>query len=251
MYAVAFLASCAIVGRKEGPKLLCAAFVAGCAVASLGGMWEYVTQPDPAWRVMFHWENPNALAGVLVLGLFAALGLGFSSPRTISIIYLFAGGIIGSALLLTQSKGGLAGAFVGGLALFMFLGAYVRSNIGLKVGYLVAPFVLAVVLFVGLTKVQKSATAAPSPDPATPPPPSGGPAPLGRVLNPMSTAEQSASFRFNLWKGCVALIKENPIGYGIGTYRFQSARPGNTSETKLAHNSFLQLAVEAGPVVRL
>ncbi len=314
MYGVAFMASAAIVGRKEGPKLLCGAFVAGCIVTSLGAMREYVTQPDPAWRVMFHWENPNALAGILVLGLFTAIGLGYASSKPVAVVWCFAGGILGSTLLLTQSKGGLGGVLaglvfyflllayyrrssvglkaflffildlvaialllkvlgfaigiaglkgvlLGAFALLVFLGAYTKSKVGVKVLYLAAPFVLALIIFVGLTKIQKTVgtdpgpTAAPvaqaSGDPATPLAPTGGPAPLGRVLNPMSTAEQSASFRFNLWKGCLTLIKDNVIGDGIGTYRFQSAKPGNTSETKLAHNSFLQLAVEAGPLASI
>src|SRR5204862_536544 len=62
---------------------------------------------------------------------------------------------------------------------------------------------------------------------------------------PVATAsadqnEQSSGFRFLLWKGAAKLIKSNPIGYGIGTYRYESARPGYTTETQLAHNTFLQ-----------
>jgi len=258
MYSVAFLASCAIVGRQEGPKLLCGAFVAGCAVTAVGGMRDYVSQPDPTWRIMFHWQDPNALAGMLVLSLFVAIGLGLASSRLTAILCLFAGGLIGASLLITQSKGGLAGAMLGGLVLFIFLWVYVRSRLGIKLLYLFAPFALAVVFFLGLVKVEKwshsspppaaaATTGAPAPVTAAP----AAPEPLDRVLNPMSTAEQSAGFRFNLWKGCWTLIKENPLGYGIGTYQFQSARTGNTTETKLAHNSFIQLAVEAGPLAAL
>jgi hypothetical protein len=259
MYAVAFLASCAIAGRQEGPKLLCGAFVAGCSLTALGGMLEYVTAPDPTWRIMYHWQDPNALAGVLVLGLFVAIGLGYSSSKGGAIFCLIGAGLIGTALLFTQSKGGLGGAMAAGLVLFIFVGAYVRSNMGVKLLYLFSPFVLSVVFFLGLAHIAKSTPppASPAPAVAVPVPAAksdpvpAAPEPLGRVLNPMSTAEQSAGFRLNLWKGCWFLIKANPLGYGIGTYRFESARPGNTTETKLAHNSFLQLAVEAGPLASL
>jgi O-antigen ligase/tetratricopeptide (TPR) repeat protein len=251
MYAVVFMTACAVAGRQTGPKILCGAFVAGCSVTAFGAVFEFITQPDPTWRVMFHWQDPNALAGILVLGFFVAIGLGFASTRLTAIAFGLAAGLIGNSILLTLSKGGLLGVLAGGLALFIFLGAYTRTRLGLKLAYLAAPFVLAILIFSGVHKVQSS-LATPSQTASTAPASSvaarvPAPDPLGRVLNPMSTAEQSAGFRINLWKGCLSLIKDNPVGYGIGTYRYQSAKPGNTTETKLAHNSFLQLAVESSP----
>ena len=44
------------------------------------------------------------------------------------------------------------------------------------------------------------------------------------------------------------MIRENPIGFGIGTYRFWSARPGLTTQTHLGHQTYLQLGVETGIV---
>ena len=42
-------------------------------------------------------------------------------------------------------------------------------------------------------------------------------------------------------------MKGNPVGYGFGTYRYESARPAwLTTETQLTHNAYFQIGVEAG-----
>jgi hypothetical protein len=76
----------------------------------------------------------------------------------------------------------------------------------------------------------------------------GGAVSLGRITNASNTSEQSAGFRQALWKGTIELIKDRPQGFGLGTYRHESARPGITTQTVYAHNSYLQIGAEAGVV---
>lgn len=246
---VAFMAVIACGGRWRGLKLLCAFFVAGCFLVAMGGVDQYVGQPDPTWRIMVRWQDPNAMAGMLLLGLFAGIGLSYSSSRLAALLPLIASGAIGSAIILTQSKGALVSVLLGFLALFVMIGVYSRERAASRLGSMLLVVVIAVAGTAWFQHIQRSPRVAETTTQSRPslqPPQS--PQSLGRLLNPASTAEQSAGFRLNLWKGCLHLIKERPTGYGAGTYRFESAMPGNTTETQLAHNTFLQLAVEIGPL---
>lgn len=68
---------------------------------------------------------------------------------------------------------------------------------------------------------------------------------LGSRLSQSSeTATQSGTFRKLLWQTSLALAKTNPKGSGIGTFRFESGRPGIIEPAVLAHNSYLQLLAE-------
>ncbi|HSI72944.1 MAG TPA: O-antigen ligase family protein, partial [Fimbriimonas sp.] len=144
--------------------------------------------------------------------------------------------LCGSAILLTQSKGGLLALAVGGVVLgvLTFLWGKVEGLERLKpalgrIFAVVLSLLMAGMILTVLTRTDKN----------------GGV--LARVTSSSGTAEQSAGYRANLWKGAIAMVKERPIGYGIGTYRFESARPGITPQTHLAHQTYLQLAAEASP----
>ncbi len=73
--------------------------------------------------------------------------------------------------------------------------------------------------------------------------------PIQRVTSGSRTEEQSSTFRLNLWKSALHLIKEKPItGWGLATYRFESGRAGLSTSTIFAHNTYLQLLAEGGVV---
>ena len=79
--------------------------------------------------------------------------------------------------------------------------------------------------------------------------PGGRPATTGatRIAAAASTQDQSATFRLNLWRSAATLAKERPVtGWGLGSYRYESARPGLVTTTVFAHDTYLQLAAEAG-----
>jgi O-antigen ligase len=223
-YGAVFFAVVGSAGRVAGPRLLLFALYAGCVILAIKGLYEYAGVGGN-WRVFAGWQHPNVLAGMLLLGLFVGAALTLTLER---LEQLAAGAgvvLIILCLSLTQSRGGFLAAGIGALVfiatVFFVCGARkaVSSAIPLLIG-------LALV-----TAMSFRGGAA------------GGPA-LARIGTP--TQEQSSGFRLNLWRSSVSLMAENPAGTGIGTFFFHSARPGLTTPTMLAHQSFLQLGVEAG-----
>jgi tetratricopeptide (TPR) repeat protein len=260
IYCMMLFTVAACAGRTHGPRLLARSFFAGCLCVALVGIYEYVTQNDPSWRIFALWHHPNAAAGILVMGFLCGLGLGLSSSeRSNAIATWLACGVIGSAVLLTQSKGGYLSTATGLLAMLLFVGAYCRGRSAtLRVAYIVCVLPLMAGITLGLHKLESRALPPPAPASTaaatttqTQPANNVAAAPLDRVLNASGSQEQSTGFRLNLWRGAKVLVSENPIGYGIGTYRFESAKPGITTQTQLAHNSYIQLAVEASPASTL
>lgn len=229
-YAFALLATVSIVGRDRGPRVVLWALVAGCAITSLIGIQEYASMrsTDPSWRIFAHWINPNALAGMLLIGVVLALGLAVSEEdRLHKLIAGFAAIAIGFAILLTQSKGGFLGVGVGLVSL-----AVLQFWFGARKQLLALLVPLLVVTLLAAALRSNSTTGAG----------------LARVEAAGGTAEQSAGFRQLLWKGAVEMVKENPFGYGLGTFRYESARPGLTPQTQFAHQGWLQIAAETGVV---
>lgn len=237
-YAVAFYAGAAVSGRRRGPTLVLAALVAGCAIVAAIAILEYAgNRPtNPSWRVFATWQNPNALAGILILGIGVSLALAAVADRVGGLLAVLATGLIGFALALTQSKGGYLAA---GIAIVGFVVAAVlwvrplRPELG-RFGRVLGGLAVAGLLVVAL-RLQ--------PAPSASQPQDGF---LGRVTQASQTSEQSAGFRQLLWRGTAQLALEAPQGLGPGTYRFYSARPGLTVQTQLSHNSYLQLAAESG-----
>lgn len=228
--------TCAVVatmGRDRGPQLLLWTLTAAVGFVAVRGVMEYAGQSDPTWRIFSGWINPNALAGILLLGLFPALGLVLTEDRSATKYGAGAFAVMmGMALVLTQSKGGYVAAFVGAVALIGLGSAWAGVK---KVGVAMVPLILVALLAVGLS-MRKT--------------PSGGPSgsALARVTQASGTSEQSAGFRVLLWKTAVELIKDRPAGSGIGTFRYDSARPGLVQQTVFAHQSWLQVAAEASPL---
>lgn len=246
-YPLALLAGVSLSGRKEGAAAVLLGATVGSGVVALLGVLEYVGQPDPSWRIFSTWFHPNALAGLLVLVLPVGLALAARGGRQ-GIVAMVAVALQASALLLTQSKGGLLALAVGLLALLALACAWVGVRAaGPAIARGVLGLVLGVALFFGATRAVQAPAALPSQAPVTsqmaPTQPSN--APLSRLTNAGATAEQSAGFRRLLWSSALGLVRENPLGWGFDTFRYNSARTGQTTATLFAHNTYLQLAAEA------
>ena len=229
-YALALFAVVAIVGRERGPRMVVTAIIIGCSLCALQGISEYSINRavDPSWRIFASWVNPNALAGILLIGFILAMGLSVSEEDRIARFAAGAAAVaIGFALLLTQSKGGYVAATVGVATL---VGLQLLFGAKKRVLVLIAPLLVLTILVFGIRS-----------SPATQ-------AGLARVEASSGTAEQSSGFRQLLWKGAIEIVKENPFGYGLGTYRYESARSGLTPQTQFTHQGFLQIAVETGVV---
>jgi len=229
----------ATAGRENGPRWLAAALVAGCTVTALRGIAEYGTMRaiDPTWRIFAGWVNQNALGGMLLLGLFPALGLLLTSERLAALAAATSASLIGFALVLSQSRGSfLAGAV--GLVILVLVSIIIGRARSVR---LLGPLLVVTLLVVGLQMTPPRAA-----NGSVPGGPSGGV--LSRVVDSQATQSQSAGFRLQLWRTAIALTKELPTGSGPGTFRFRSAKPGLVTSTILAHNSYLQIAAEASPV---
>ncbi|MBS1722069.1 MAG: O-antigen ligase family protein [Armatimonadetes bacterium] len=233
VYGLCFFGAVAVVGRKTGVRALCWALAAGGGVTACKAILEYAAfkSKDPSHRVFGDWNNPNALAGVLAVIAPVAFGLVVSSERAESLAAGFLSTLMLIGLVLTQSKGGLLTV---GVALVVFAAvatAWRCKGAALKSGLVVAATAALVFATFASTRAQSGA--------------------LGRITNAGSTSEQSAGFRQLLWKGALQMVKARPGGFGVGTYRFESGRPGLTEQTFHAHQTWLQLAVEGSPLATL
>lgn len=228
VYGIALIAAVAGLGRKTGPILVMAALSAGTGLVALMGIFEYGGERlagNPSWRIFGGWQNPNALAGILVIGVLVSLGLlAVLNMRQGSLLAAASATLSGIAIVLTGSKGGLLALLVG-LCVFGLLALVWKKPSG-------AAKALGCVLLIAVAAfaIQRSNAGG------------GG----LRVADAGATSEQSAGFRVQLWKGAIALVKENPLGHGMATYQFYSAKPGTNTITLLAHSTWLELPAEAG-----
>lgn len=234
VFALATFSAVATSGRKAGVRALMWAIVLGTTLTALKGIREFsaLRATDPGHRIFADWNNPNAVAGIFCVVAPLALALCLSSERLESLAAGLSGALILFALALTQSKGGLLAC---GLSVVVFIGAALVWKSKSRIVRVAVPVSLAVALIVASAAANR-----------TP-----GGQPFGRVLNASSTQEQSAGYRSLLWKTSLELIKEKPSGYGVGTFRYESGRPGLTEQTFHAHQTWLQLAVEASPLATL
>jgi len=275
-FAVAFLACVSGLGRRLGPIALLAAVFAGTAWIARIGLLEYLGNRgiDPTWRIFCNWNNPNAAAAMLVLGFFCSLALPKAQERTAHLLLNLAsvvgGGLVLGALFLTGSKGGALLALPTGLVVFGlvagrrhpavfpvailvlalsavgFLKAMPALGIGaalafagvtlwpqkLPIARLGAAFAFAAIILAFFSATTPGATKTTG---------------ASRMAAASDTQDQSSTFRLNLWKSAATLTKERPaFGWGLGSYRYESARPGIATATVFSHNSYLQLAAEAG-----
>lgn len=246
LYALTLFASVAILGRRQGPILvLTALFVGICVVALYGIGLEYreMRSLDPNYRIFGGWVNPNATAGIFIVGLLIGVGLLPSLQKVQALLTGLGCTLISAALFLTGSKAGMGGAVVG-LVVFAILALVWSKGGAAKFQRAGVAFAVLLIGFGLFTAIQKANQPAAS---------TGGSA-LGRMGSFEDTQAQSLGFRKLLWKGSLDLSVKHPTGYGIGTYRYEGSRPGLTTQTHLAHNNILQLAVETswlGPLLLL
>ena len=215
--------------------LILAAVVSSVIVADLG-VQEYIPHyrvGDRSWRI-FATSTPDFLAGYIVLLLPVTLALFLQMPTLrgltalLRVLLTFMLGVILLFQLVTLLTTGSRFALVSLLvALIVFGGSLWRaSRHGLTLDK--ATRVLLGLLMVGLV-LGSLLFARPV---------------LGRLQN---LNDNSTAFRAWTWKGAVRMAVANPfLGTGIGTWSDQYPRYAYTGFTRLAHNSYLQIADECG-----
>ena len=212
------------------------AAVAGSAIVADLGVQEHITHlraGDPNWRI-FGTSTPDFLAGYFVLLLPVTLALFLQMPAARGLTPLLrglAGLVIGVILLLqlialltTESRFGLISLAVALLTFAVCLIVAVRRGLALER----ATWGLLGVLAAGLAL--------------------GGAAFAGPVLSRLHNVhDNSAAFRLWTWRGSLHMAVSNPIlGTGIGTWADLYPKYALTGFTRLAHESYLQMADECG-----
>lgn len=232
VYGLAFCLTVGTVGRGSGVRATMTAITVTVSIMAFYGILEWLRNAqggNPSWRIFAHTLNPNVAAGYFAIGAMTAFGLMRPKKAFENVLLGIAIFICLSAIFFTGSKGG----FLATLGAGLFLAVW-RLAMNVKQGWPVAAAVVG--LFMAAFVVNGFALKAYSPKGEG----------QSRLAQAGQSQDQSAGFRQLLWRGSIELIKERPQGYGQGTYRFYSAKPGLTTQTHLSHNSYLQLAVEAG-----
>lgn len=230
----------ALARRVAGSRTLlyglALAAVAGSAVIADLGVQEYVTHVRaglPNWRI-FVSSSPDFLAGYFVLLLPLTLALFLEAPSLRGLTPLLRGLaslVLGVVLLLqlaafltTQSRFGLVSlavalaVFAAGLLLAMWRGLVLPKATRLLLGVFGVGLVLGGAVFARPV-----------------------------LLRLQNLHDNSAAFRVWTWRGSLHMASANPIfGTGIGTWTDLYPPYALTGFTRLAHNSYLQMADECG-----
>lgn len=228
-----------ILSRRRGEQahlVAQALAVAGTIVAALA-MHEYAwnVREVPNWRVFGTFLNPNFLAGYLCLTMPVTLGLALSvyPPASGSPpggrgewrwLMGFGAWMQMTAILLTGSRFGTASAV---LALVVLAGWMALNRSWNRQRALL--FGVLCLLVIGTSFfAARSLTARVTPQAA-------------------QAGEHSGGFRVWTWRGTLRMAQAHPVlGTGLGTYEIAYPRYAYVGFTRMAHNSYLQLAAEAG-----
>ena len=208
------------------------AVAAGGAIAGFYGLQDWVHtaifQGDLSWRAFGTFYNPNCLAGYVLVVLPAALvalALAWRAttdpdrpprPRLELIFAGFAALIPALTLLLTASRAGMLGAMLGAVVFVTAAPTRVRAR-----WLVVAALVLVVLVAVA--------------------------PPLRNRMLQFTTQSNSALFRWYTWQGTAAMVAARPLtGFGPGTFQDAYQSYARAGFTRMAHQTPLQVAAEAG-----
>ena len=171
--------------------------------------------------------EPNYLAANLVLIIPIAFSIaGYQPTKPRQIAWAGCGGVLVVALLLTSSRGGFLGLLVAGMI-------YAHRRLGWR-GAILA----LVILIVAVSPTDLGQRALATIDPTAPKPPG---------------VEESTIAHTALFWGGVRMMVDAPI-FGVGPQRFRdfSQAYSGLDVPYIAHNTYLELAAEAGlPVLVL
>ncbi|MGC8782858.1 MAG: O-antigen ligase family protein [Armatimonadota bacterium] len=233
------IATAWLFSRRRGEQALTVALALALAgtLAAAFAMREYAENARivPNWRVFGTFLNPNFLAGYLCLTMPVTLGLALAPCPTQTLSSPKGGGelrwLLGfgawmqmAAILLTGSRFGTASAV---LALMVLAGwmAFNRSwnrQRALVFG-IVCLLVLGTAFFTARSLASRVTTQA------------------------VQEGEHSGGFRVWTWRGTLRMARAHPLlGTGLGTYEIAYPRYAFVGFTRMAHNSYLQIAAEAG-----
>lgn len=205
-------------------------FLTGVTFSSMVGVYQYLSgwQPPKSWldakfeddivRVVGTFNNPTFFAEMIGLALPLTLALLIKNRnlRDKAVLLVYAA-IQGAALVLTWSRG----AWLGFFASFAVMAVLFDKRL----------------LLVGLVVAVVAVTVAP-------------PVLVERLLSSFSLDDSSNNYRLFIWRGSIALIKENLFrGVGLGAESFVQVYPEYMiiqTPAPHAHSTYLQMLIELG-----
>jgi putative inorganic carbon (HCO3(-)) transporter len=256
-YALVFWLARGLLGAGRWRQRGLWALAIGGGLAAVWGLREYTVTVfvtgDRSWRIFGPFYNPNCLAGYLLLVIPLAVGLMLSAgtrdalhvkspapprrgkrkppgpppasnaPRYAEIAAMFVTLTAAFAFLLTGSKGAALGFLVSAVVF-----AIAAPSPGSRAGRTLRLGTVAVILATLLGALTL-------------------PPIRGRILAAFSTQSNSSAFRWYTWIGTAEMIRERPLlGFGPGTFQFAYPRFAHAGFTRMAHESYLQIAGEMG-----
>lgn len=234
MMSMAFFAVTLCCGRKQSVIPLLS-FAGGSTLAAISGIMEFgqARIADPGYRISAMQVGPNQAGALFAAGTILCLAMSLRFERLGRLALVLAAILQSFALILTQSKGAIVCLPIGIIFLIVGLLAVKGAKPAAILTGVIIPLLFTGVLAVAMQKsVQNQA----------------GSQVVSRVISSGSEANQSQEFRKLLWSSAIELTKQKPYGWGMGSFWFESTRPGKVTQTTLAHQTFLQLAAEASPV---
>ncbi len=220
----AYLAARWHARSPRSAKALFASLVVGATLTALLGLRNYAEtyRTDPTWRIFATFQNPNFLASYLVISAPLTLAGALASRRPwvlpLSAATLFQFG----ALMLTGSRGGWLSMVVALVVLLAAGWRHLGQGRGLRLAALMA-------ILIAVAPVLAFPTA--------------------RRVASSGVGEQASSMAFRklTWAGTGDLAAAHPVlGTGLGTFEVAYPPYARAGFTRLAHNSYLQLAAELG-----
>ncbi len=196
----------------------------------------FFMHPEPSFRAQWPFADANALAGFLLPGFFAALGLMLGATRRAHSNAGLALAVVGAAgIMATGSRGGLM-ALVLTLAVFVILSwPQIRHH-----KRCVFAFLASVVALLALSQF-----------PGVMPEHNAG----ERIVRTFTGEEPALWTRPEIWAGTWRIIQEHLwTGTGIGTFHlyYPAANAGDyLSAGRMAHNDLLQFWAEMGVLAPL
>ncbi len=221
-YLLVFMMMAGMRDRRSVYAVLASLGVSALLVGLLG-LKEYILSGAGGWRVFSTFFNPDFLAGFAVMVLPVALGWYLS--RTSGAISVVSGLVVllmAGTTLITGSRFGAVAAIIG-LFIFLVLALASRSLKRAQIPKILLILIPLVVVQVFLSR------------------------PLTSRVASTKAEVHSGGFRIYTWRGTARMAEANPIhGTGLGTFAIAYPKYAYVGYTKLAHNTYLQLAAEAG-----
>ena len=212
--------------RRENGYALLAFIIVGGGIAAVIGLQEYLAHlaiHDAQWRI-FGTSSPDYLAAYLLLVFPITLAMALSvNERLLKGLLMLVALLEMATIFPTGSRFALLPLV---LELLLFVALYLRAQKGRGGPGPSKPVAAGIAVFF----VIVAAT-------------------LGKPVIQRLTHNQanSGAFRLLTWKGSLRMAEAHPlIGAGIGTWEYRYQRYAEAGFTRVAHNSYLQLADDSG-----